>query len=303
MSAQPAPNYEDAVRAALESRIEQGSLELPLLPAGVAQILELCRSSNSSAAELSSAIHKDPALAGHVLRVANSPAYSPGSPIVSLQQAIGRLGQRAISEIAISVSVKSAIFDVGAYRVEMAQLWKHAAAAGAWAREIARQRRRPVDAALLCGLLQNMGVPVLVRALSKIEKELHGDLGKSAVLALADEYHAAVSSRLAKQWSLPEAVSEAILYHHDYASAPSKGDEARLIALSDHLARLLLDGAAVQPAGGASLRVVESPRDDGADVDRWADHPAYADLNLYPDDVEALVAKRDDVIQFVETLR
>lgn len=283
MNAQPAIRSDERLRQALEARIESGALELPLLPSGVMQILDLCHNPDASAAQLATAIHRDAALAGHVIRVANSPAYYPGTPVVSLQQAIGRLGQRAIAEIAVLISVKGSVLDVPAFRPEMSALWRHAAGAGAYAREVARQMRRSVDSALLYGLLQNMGVPVLINALCALEEELGLNLGKQETLDLANEHHPVVGSKLARQWSLPQTVADAILYHHDYASAPTHGDEARVVALSDHLATHLLAGT--------------------TDPEVLANHPAFAELNLYPDDVAALIAKAPEVLKFVESMR
>lgn len=283
MSALPATQHEDGIRQALEARIDSGALELPLLPDAVMQILALCQSPDSSAASLSAAIHRDPALAGHVIRVTNSPAYYPGTPIVSLQQAIGRLGQRTIAEIAVLISVKGSVLNLPAFAQEMAILWKQAAAAGAWAREIARQRRRPVDAALLCGLLQNVGVPVILKALAGLAKELDYKLPKGEALSLADEFHAEVGAQLARRWSLPGAVVEAIVHHHDYAQCRGNQDEARMTALSDFLAQLMLEGE--------------------TEMERLSAHDAFAELNLYADDVAELLVKLPMVVEFVETMR
>lgn len=85
MSALPQRNHEATLRQAIEQEMESDGLELPLLPSGAMQILELCQSPDSSAAALSTAVHRDPALAAHVLRVANSTAYAGSSPVVSLQ--------------------------------------------------------------------------------------------------------------------------------------------------------------------------------------------------------------------------
>lgn len=283
LSAQPAIRNDERIRQALEARIESGTLELPFLPSGVMQIVELCQNPESSSVQLAAAIHRDPALAGHVIRVANSPAYYPGTPVVSLQQAIGRLGQRSIAEIAVLISVKGSVLNVAEFGPEMRTLWRHAAGAGAYAREVARQMRRSVDSALLYGLLQNMGVPVLINAICTLEEELGLNLGKQETLEMADEYHPTVGSKLARQWSLPAVVADAILYHEDYRSAPTRGDEARVVALSDHLSNHLISGT--------------------TDPEVLAGHAAFAELNLYPDDVAALIEKGPEVLKFVETMR
>lgn len=282
MSALPIRNHETTLRHAIEQEMESDGLELPLLPSGAMQIIELCQSPDSSAASLSTAVHRDPALAAHVLRVANSTAYAGSSQVVSLQQAIGRLGQRTIVEIVVAVSVKGAVFDLPEFRAELESLWRHAAAAGAWAREIARHRRRSVDAALLCGLLQNVGMPVLLKSLAGLGRQL-GGIPKEDLWSLAEEYHPAAGSRLARLWGLPDQVAEAILYHHDFETAPTRGDETRMVALADSLATHLLGGTIETPEAG--------------------EHPSTADLNLYPDDLAAILAKAPDVMRFVETMK
>jgi HDOD domain len=45
-------------------------------------------------------LKQDPALSAHVLRIVNSPLYSPRAQIVSLQQAVARVGIGKIREIA-----------------------------------------------------------------------------------------------------------------------------------------------------------------------------------------------------------
>jgi len=58
-------------------------------------------------ADLSDLIHKDQTLASGVLRIANSAAYCTGDPIVSLRQAVMRLGMSILSEIAMAACLRS----------------------------------------------------------------------------------------------------------------------------------------------------------------------------------------------------
>lgn len=281
MSALPA--RDEAIRRSLETRLESGRLELPLLPASIAQVLDLCYSPDSSAARLSEAIHRDQALASHLLRVANSPAYFPDSRIVSLQQAISRLGQRTIGEIAVAVSVRGVVFQSVRFQAEMRMLWRHSAASGAFAREIARVLRRSVDTSLLCGLLQNVGKPVVIHWIAELEEAQKKPFPKEQALELAEEYHTQVGARMVEEWSMPPAVVETTRYHHHYSEAPTFKDEARLVHLSDRLAEHLL-----------------FPQN--CDTEMLHHELAFAELNLYPEDVDAIVAKGDEVRKFVEAI-
>ena len=47
-------------------------------------------------------------------------------PLVSLQQAISRLGLTTLREIVITVSMQSRIFNIPSYATEARALWQHA---------------------------------------------------------------------------------------------------------------------------------------------------------------------------------
>jgi HD-like signal output (HDOD) protein len=129
----------------LETHIASGVLELPILPHVASQVLAMSTSDETNAGSLAALLHRDQVIAAHVLRVANSPLYRPRVPLVSLQQAINRLGLETLREIVITVSMQSRIFNVPRYGTEVRALWQHAVYTR-HAREIARRCRRNVEA-------------------------------------------------------------------------------------------------------------------------------------------------------------
>lgn len=271
------------MRAALAQRLEAGALELPLLPQVASQVVSLAGSDKADAGQLSGLIHRDPALAGHVLRIANSPAYMPKMPIVSLQQAVARLGLNLVTEIALAASMQSGIFRVPGYESVLKQLWRHSLASGAYAKEIARVRRSNVESAFLGGLLHAVGKPALLQLCTDLAKTLRVHLTPAAVFALLDEHHTRVGLLIAQKWGLPKPVCVAIGFYADYRSATAFAADAMLTCLADRLATALLVPAAFDDI---TLR----------------DHPVFADLNLYPDDVTALIAKKEMVLKVVEAM-
>src|SRR6185503_4373864 len=74
----------------LERHLEE-DIELPILPEASARIVALCENAKTDAKAIEAVLERDPSLASHVLRIANSSAYAPREPIVSLQQAVSRL--------------------------------------------------------------------------------------------------------------------------------------------------------------------------------------------------------------------
>lgn len=95
----------------LGEQVKKGEVVVPLLPKVANRVISLTQTEDSNAAELASLIQSDQTLAGHVIRVANSAAYSPVSSIVSLQQAITRLGMATIAEIALAATVNASLFN------------------------------------------------------------------------------------------------------------------------------------------------------------------------------------------------
>ena len=273
----------DTIERILVQKLERGELELPLLPQVASQVMALTSDPAADAAKLSALIHQDQALAAHVLRIANSPAYMPRSPVVSLQHAVAMLGINLLSEIAFTASLKSGAFQVPGHEDEVKHLWRHSLASGAFAKEVARARRVNVESAFLCGLLHAIGKPVVLRTAAAIAREQNIPADKPMLRILVDGYHSRVGCLIADKWGLPKQVAEAIQYYGDYDHAASFRQECLLTCVADRLATSLL-----------------TPDDMPEETLR--DHPVFAELNLYPNDIDQLVACRDKVLAVVNAM-
>lgn len=273
----------EQVERTLVERIEKDKIELPVLPQVAGRVMALAGDPSADAARLSALIHQDQALAAHVLRIANSPAYMPRTPIVSLQHAVAMLGVNQLSEIAVTVSLKSGAIQVPGYEADIRQLWRHALASGAYAKEIARLRRYNVESAYLCGLLHAVGKPVVLKTVTTIAAELHLPLEPGAVLSFLDGYHSRVGILIAAEWALPSQVAEAIAYYWVYEQAPSHRHEAMMTCLADRLAAYVLVP-------------------DSFDDSTFREHSVFADLNLYPSDIDTLLGLKEKVLNLVDTM-
>ena len=273
----------EQIERALVERIDKDRIELPVLPQVAGRVMALAGDPSADAARLSALIHQDQALAAHVLRVANSPAYMPRTPIVSLQHAVAMLGVNQLSEIAVTVSLKSGAVKIPGYEADIRQLWRHALASGAYAKEIARMRRHNVESAYLCGLLHAVGKPVVLKTVTTIAAELHIPLKPSTVNSFLDGYHPRVGSLIASEWALPSQVAEAIAYYRVYEQAPSHQHEAMMTCLADRLATYILVP-------------------DSFDDSTLRDHSVFADLNLYPNDIDTLLSLKENVLNLVDTM-
>ena len=273
----------ERLEQALLQKIETGEIELPLLPQAASQVMALASDPAADAAKLSALIHQDQALAAHVLRIANSPAYMPRSPVVSLQHAVAMLGITLLSEIAFTASLKSGAFKAPGHEDDVKRLWRHSLASGAFAKEVARMRRVNVETAYLCGLLHEIGKPVVLQTAAGLAQTQRLTIEKSILHGWIDGYHSRVGTLIAEKWGLPKQVATAIQYYDDYDHAASFQQECLLTCASDRLATHML---APEDMPDESLRA----------------EPVFAELNLYPNDIDQLLTMKDHVLAVVNAL-
>ena len=273
----------EALRTRITTQLEQGTLDLPLLPVVAHQVLQLSGDPNADATKLSTLIQQDQALAGQILRIANSPAYAPRSPIVSLQQAIAWLGMTVLAGLAFSVSVQSGIFTIKGYEKEIRGLWYQALATALYGKEIARRIRHNVENAFLCGLLHTIGKPALLHLILTYQSNPEASPSWEILEPIIQEFHISAGTKLAEVWKLPEPVQEAIRLYSDgtyhQATLPTKG--AIITCLADHLASYALSSSSLDEEALRALPVIQ-------------------DLNFYPDDMDALLELREGIQQSIE---
>jgi len=260
-------------------RIERDEVEVPLLPEVARKVLRIVNDPESDAAQLANIIQSDQSMAAHILRIANSPAYTPAGNIVSLQQAISRLGMQTMSEVAIAASVNAKMFHAPGFEKRIHTIWSNSLLTGLWSKEIARLTRRNVDAAFLCGLLHNVGRPMLLQWLSESEAVLT----EEDTLAIENELLVTANRAVVESWKLPGAVMKGVCEYVGKLSAlPEQG---------------LMVRAGILMAQWMLGNIEANPSDDEQHGE------ALALLTLYADDIDKLRAMLDDVKASQEAMR
>jgi len=246
---------------------------VPVLPEAVNAILLETSRTDWSAPKVIACLKRDPTLAAHLLRVANSPAFRGAAEVVSLQQAVARLGGSHLRQLAVVIACEGRLFQVPGFVDEVRAVFRHSLACALFGREIARARRANVEDAFLAGLLHDVGWPVLLQTVLDLGRALNVVVPHDEALDAADMAHPQVAHHVAEAWKLPVRVRQAIERHH--AGLLAEDELAATVTLADLLAR--------QAAGAAPDEV------------QLQQTPALSALNLYPDALEALVARGDAV--------
>jgi HD-like signal output (HDOD) protein len=271
------------IAALLAVQIEEKQLDVPILPEVANKALRLTQDPDSTATAMANLIQSDQSLAAHVMRIANSVAYTPLANLVSLQQAVARLGMGAMSEIALAASVGAKLFNTPGYESYIAQQWQHALATGLWAKEIARQTRSNVEVAFLAGLLHSIGRPAVLQTILDLVKLHEVALSQQDINELESTYQHAASEMVVNSWEMPSLVTAAVAHYPNFDSAPAAATQAAQISLAIQYATHML-----------------TP--DQIEESELLASPALTAVNSYQDEAEALLAKSESVAEKCQEL-
>lgn len=245
------------------------------LPRVCAELAQLTAQQVTDAAQLAKLIQSDPALAGEIMRVANSPALRPRAAVVSLQQAVSWLGVAEVRNIATAVMLRGEIFNAPGHEPESEDLWREAWLAGLWAKEIARKRRKHVESAFLAALMHRTGAALALKILSYFEAAQRTVMDARTFADLVAEFEPAFGRLLMDNWRLPEDVQSGASGWRNYRES-SHSDLAGTVNAAHLLATHTLH-----------------PQLLGEDL--VMDSPVFEYLGVFPEDRRALLDKRDHV--------
>ena len=253
--------------------VRQGTLDLPLLPEAVQRVLEAVGQPRTDAAVLAGIIQKDAALSTQVLKVVNSPFYRGASPIVSLSQAVVRLGTGTLRDVAVVAASQARVFGNPKAVVQMRLMMRHALASAWFAQEVARMKRWNVEEAFLGGLVHDLGEAVVLNALLELGAARGTPVPAPDVEAASRLVHAQVGAALLAAWKLPARVIASTRHHHAPEDALEGSNLACVVALADLLSRWALG--------------LDALTDDAAKTGR-----VHQKLNLYPEDMATLMQRK-----------
>lgn len=269
---------------AIKQAVAAGDIDVPMLPEVAYRVLALSRNSESTATEMAELIETDQALAGHVMRIVNSAAYSPVSNILSLKQAVTRLGMKVISEIALAAVLGAKMFKTPGFDDYVEYNWQHAIATSLWSKEIAQHCDVDTEVAFLAGLLHSIGRPALLQAILELAERQQQRLTPEMVHSLENCYSEQVTALVLTKWQLPDQVVKSAKPYEQVDEA----DEAFKIAATVHV----------------GARLATYMLDVGAEDDRSSlmDMPALEVLDIDEDQLMQLMSVEETIEQRLGSL-
>jgi len=226
-------------------------------PTVAMEIVRLAEEPGVDAARLKACVSQDPALTCKILRVVNSSLYGLHRPVGDLNQAIKLLGIKPLKLLVLGFNLPDALFAELAAR-ELRWYWTNTLTRAVAARLLAEQLwRQAGDEAFVAGLLQDIGILVLLRELGEpyarfltgvIDEKCHLESLEQDTLGFD---HVRLSAALLARWQLPQRIVDAIAMPKRMAKL------ARLESPEADLPQILhLAGLLIQLVGQGRLRAL-----------------------------------------------
>ncbi len=241
----------DRIKRDVERRLIAGALEVPALPLVADKILQVSNDPAAGMQEIQRIVQGDPFLAGKILSLVNSAYYAGRQRVTSLRQALVLLGVKTLQDIVFSLSLHQKVFTAKRYMEILEENWQHSIAAAAACALVAEHLRVEREDAFLCGLLHDIGRPVLLQSVAQIEDTTLGgrEIGTASVRVILDDLHEQIGAHVARRWKLGANVVDAVEHHHDPARAREHRTLASIVYCGDRMARHLGFGGEARECG------------------------------------------------------
>src|SRR4051812_23056107 len=221
-------------------------------PTVAMELMRLADQPGVEASALKDCVSQDPALTCKVLRVVNSSLYGLNRPVADLNQAIGLIGLKPLKLLVLGFSVPDTLFAEVAAR-ELEWYWTNTLTRAVAARLISEQLwHQPGDEAFIAGLLQDIGILVLLHELGQpYAKFLSGVIEEKCHLAALEQDtlgfdHWQLSAAMLERWQLPERLVSAIAVPKRLSRlerlSPPEGDLPQILHLAEMLTQLVGQG-------------------------------------------------------------
>ncbi len=223
---------------------------LPGLGSSFARISELGRDESSELEDYARVVESDPALAGNLLRLANSAEFGLARQVDSAAQAVAVLGTRRVLSVALATALRGVIpGELAGYGIDARDFWRHCIAVGVLAQELGQEAGLGMEEeCFLAGLLHDIGKLVTSTYLAREAPALLKGLRREQLALVEAERavlgvdHTEVGSAVAERWDLPPGIGFVARWHHHPGSREGEdgGDEIlRAVTEAVHVADCL----------------------------------------------------------------
>jgi len=212
-------------------------------PKGVAlAVINLIQRDDVTMPEVARVVQSDPALAGRVLKLANSAHAGMRRPIVSISEAVSVLGFPTLRQVALGLSVLSSNRSGKCPNFNFQDFWSASLATAIATQILSANTKTSAEETFICGLLGNIGC----LSLATLFPEQYGKVLEQgttfAALEQAEQAafattHRELTAALLLDWGLPKVFVNAVYFHENPQEAEmEEGSRDFMLTYALHLA-------------------------------------------------------------------
>lgn len=222
-----------------------GAVRLVSLPEVCIRVNQMLEDPNVSVTELGRVLAQDTGLAARLLKIVNSSFYGFPSRIETISRAVTIIGLRELRGLVLAASAIETFSKIPTDILNMAQFWRHSVYCGVVAQSLAeRCNVLHSERLFVAGLLHDIGKLIICNRLPKHARKIQNELIKEKELDFHIEKkilgydHADVGGELLHEWNMPQALCDAVAFHHDPNKAKNNKIEVALVHIANSMTGL-----------------------------------------------------------------
>ncbi len=245
-----------------ESDVQQAIEAIRPIPQVALKVLRIIQEATYDIEKIAHEVKKDQVISARTIQLCNSALFSKRQEVVTLDHALVFLGQELFVKLIISAAVQSYYDQCGnGYSLCKGGLYHHAIGTAMTTEKIAEMTGdiHP-GVAYMAGLLHDIGKVVLDQYISGAYPMFYREFQdrpseiidvESGILGMD---HTRVGELLAKKWSLPDNLTNAIRFHHFPEKSPDDQRLTTIVYLADLLMSRFNTGLEMERMGTNRLK-------------------------------------------------
>ena len=209
----------------IEDYVESDKITLPPFDRTALRIQQEIQKQDVNISKIEKLIIADPAMSSQILKVSNSAFFKGLSKVMTIKEAIIRLGLDEITRMVMVLTQKDLYTTKDTFIKNYRNiLWQHTLVCALTSQWVAREAgfEEITQEVFFAALMHDIGKLFLITVIEHIQKSKSIDFipSKSVINEIIKGQHAEQGYKLMKKWNLPDQYCQATKEHHDIKFDP-----------------------------------------------------------------------------------
>ena len=200
----------------IHQQIEDNTLVLARLPETICEVNAALADDDKGLADIAKVIQHDVALSSRIIRIVNSPLLRNSSPILSVFDAINRLGVDFVKNLAFCVSIRDKFNSKNVTHRHLMEQILHESEQQSFVSYFVTKyltdSKLVPETSLLCGLVSRIGHMVILRYVD--DHPQYKTLDPNEIDGLMYEYGETITEHILERWNFPTIIINAMSEQH-----------------------------------------------------------------------------------------